>query len=438
MTFMQRLTPILSVFCTLLTIACDDEPLATFEGPTLPYEKSAFVVPPSEAEPNNPEGHWPKEIRSVGMDHEDALVLRNSTDVINQRLGKVTLNLPLLSRITNEDCVNPNTSQSIEPKEVLGKELMKLRQEGLALDEVIVNVELLLPQRTGIYHACLTGFGAQFFHPEHRAYVLRILKELAEVEDVSTITVGIDLNSYYHLKDPDSEFSYRWDYANLMTLYQEAYDAMKEVNPKLLIGPGFSWSLLLNRTLPKIAEEFDLSLDQSNERNLALEIALQRTIWVALTTSEGEIKADFVGVSLTPNPSDAPFNGNAQQDQAQITEHYAQVALMGAPLHPLDRTPLKVLPLAFPQVDWTSPNNVGTNGKAPFIERIKVALRHIKPLFVSWLRLSDLPIQPAESSICRIFTNAPKNYPESFCFAALFDSNGVPRAVWETFTTDPQ
>jgi len=427
-----RLPSLLVMVCALLT-ACGDEPLPVLDGPTLPYDQSAFVVPPSQGEASNPDGHWPKELRSVGMDHEDILVLRNTADEVNDKLGKVTFNLPLLSRITNQMCEPMNRAPMIEPKAVLTQELAQLRQEGLELDEVIVNVELLTPKRTGVHHACLTGFGPSFFNPEHRAHVLRALRELAEMSEVSVVTVGVDLNAYYHLKDLSTERSYRWDYANLITLYQEAYDEMKAVNSDLMIGPGLSWDLVINRTLPQVAEELALSLDDTQERDLALEISLQRTVWSALVTPIGELKADFVGVSLTPNPSEAPFQGNVlEEQQPVINDYYAQVGLMGAPLNPTDRSPLNALPLAFPQVNWMQ------GGKHDALQRLKVALQHIRPLFVSWLRLSDLPTMPESSSICSIFTNDPKSYPESFCSAGLFRSSGVARDAWELFTTDPE
>ena len=427
-----RLPSLFVTLCALLT-ACGDEPLPVLDGPTLPYDRSAFVVPPSQADASNPEGHWPKALRSVGMDHEDILVIRNTATEVNGKLGKVTFNLPLLSRITNQMCEPINRAPMIEPKAVLTQELAQLRQEGLELDEVIVNVELLTPKRTGIHHACLTGFGPSFFNPEHRAHVLRALRELAEVDEVSAVTVGVDLNAYYHLKDLSTERSYRWDYANLVTLYQEAYDEMKAVNSELMIGPGFSWDLILNRTLPQVAEELELSLEVSQEKDLALEVSLQRTVWSALVTSTGELKADFVGVSLTPNPSEAPFMGNVlEEQQPVINAHYEQVALMGAPLHPVDRSPLELLPLAFPQVNWAQ------GGKHDALARMKIALHHIQPLFVSWLRLSDLPTMPESNSICRIFTNDPKSYPESFCSAGLFRSSGAARDAWELFTTDPE
>lgn len=432
MSSILRLIATLISLSALLAVACDDEPLPIVEGPTLPYGRSAFAVPPSEADPSNPEGHWPKELRAVGMDDEDALIIRNTSDEINGKLGKVTFNLPLLSRITNQECEPMNRAQMIEPRAVLTQQLDELRAEGLEIDEVVVNVELLNPKRTGIYHTCLTGFGPTFFNPEQRAHVLRALRELAELDEVSAVTVGVELNAYYHLKDPSTERSYRWDYANLMTLYQEAYDAMKGVNSALKVGPGFSWELLINRTLPQVAEELELSLEDSAARDVALELSLQRTIWSALTTADGTLKADFVGVSITPNPSEAPFDGDVQQEQAVIDAYYARVGLMGAPLHPVERDALEPLPLAFPQMNWTQ------GGKHEALLRLKVALRHIRPLFASWLRLSDLPTEPASNSTCRIFTNDPKSYPESFCSAGLFRSSGAAREAWELFTTDPQ
>ena len=416
---------------------CAEEGLPQLSGPTLPIEDSTFTLPPSEASASNPEGHWSREQRGVAMDKEDVLLLRSKGAEVNEALGTLTLNLPLLSLQSNVACLEEGAAEEREPLAQLNQTLSALRDAGLSPERVVVTVELLTPKQNSLYHVCLNGGEPRFFTPAHRAHVLSTLRELAASSEVSAVTLGASLNSYYHLTDPMSGFEYRWDYPNLVSLYHETYSAMKEVNPELLVGPGLSWGTLINTTTPRVAEELELNLDEQAEADLALEVALRRSVWSLLTTREGELRADFVGVSLRPNTVEAPFNGNADTDVATLEAYYSELALLGTPINPINSDPLEVLPLAFTQLDWTSPNGANANLKGVFLTGLKVALRHVNPLWVSWLRLSDLPKLPAESSICKIYTSAPKNYPESFCFAALFDANGQPRDAWEVFSTDP-
>ena len=437
MTSMKRRLALIMTLSLLGALACDEGALPQLDGPTSPIEDSAFVLPPSQAQASNPEGHWPRELRSVAMDIDDRLVMRNSADEINERLGKLTLNLPLLSRVTNQDCVALNRAEMIEPRATLERQLEQIRAEGVTIDELVVNVELLTPKRAGIYHTCLGGVGPIYYNPEHRAHVLSALQDLAELDGLSAVTIGVELNAYYHLNNISTGQSARWDYPNLVSLYHEAYTLMKELNPELMIGPGLSWTKLMNQTTPEVAEELSLDLEDRNQRELALELALKRSVWSLLVNDEGELMADFVGVSLVSKQGEVPFEGNAEREQGDITAYFAQVGLMGAPLHPIDRSPLPSLPLAFSQLDWSSPNNANASGKGPYLERLKVALAHISPLFVSWLRLSDLPTQPASTSVCGGYTSEPKSYPETFCYAGLFDSSGVAREAWELFTSNP-
>jgi len=424
----------LGALSPLALSACGEDPASPpppLTGPTLPIEDFTFTEP--TAAPDGP-GHWPKAARGVSLDEEDLDVLRARRDAFNGDLGLLVINRPLLTLVTREACLTPARAAAQEPLAQVRALLEELRAEGVTLQDVVVNVELLRASRTDLYHQCLAATPALFYSRDHRAHILKALTELADLEGLTAITFGVDLNAYYHLTD-DTGLERRWDYINLISLYHEVYDALKAKRPDLKVGPGLSWGRLMNQTRAGVAEELALDLADPAQAHLALEVALRRTAWPLLVSPDGAPKADFVGASLTPAVAEAPFNNQADPPQDALDAYYLPLPLLGRPAADLTGEPLE-LPIAYPQVDWTTEGKFKANEKATFLERVKIALRHVAPLFVSWLRFSDLP-DTAGSSKCAIFTADPKLYPKSFCFAGLFGDSGQPKTAWDAYTADP-
>ena len=241
------------------------------------------------------------------------------------------------------------------------------------------------------------------------------------------------MNSYYHLTDMRG-VERRWDYANFVTLYYEIYDAIKEVNPDVKVGPGVSWSALSSTSTAQVAAEFDLNLDEPDEAMLAFEIAADRTVWSLLVDPMGVQKADYVGVSLTPQVPEAPFSGVPEPDDMDsVYAFYRNLPLVGAP----PALSSGALPIAFTQIDWPSPNNFTTGNKEPFLKTLKASVSHVTPLWVAWRRFSDLPKDPPESSKCGAYTGELRGYGEDYCFSGLVDFLGKVRSVWDEMIQDP-
>ena len=425
--------PLALTLSALALIACGEDPAAPapLTGPTLPIEDFTFAEPTPAAE--GP-GHWEKAARGVSLDEEDLVVLRARLDEVNGKLGRLIINRPLLTLVTLDSCLTPARATAQEPLAQLRALIERLRATGVTLEELVVNVELIRPGQADIYHQCLTSNPALFYSPEHRAHVIKAFTDLADLEGLTAITFGVDLNAYYHMKDA-MDLERRWDYLNIISLYQEVYEAIKAKRDTLKVGPGLSWGRLMNQTRAGIAEELSLDLSDPTQANIALEVGLRRTIWPLLVGPDGTQKADFVGASLIPAKAEAPFENSAEPDQATLNAYYLNLPLMGRPASDLTPTPFE-LPIAYPQLDWTTDANALVNEKASFLERVKIALRHVDPLFVGWLRFSDLP-SIGDENCGRSFTDPPKSYPKSFCFSGLFGDSGRAKAVWDIFTTDP-
>jgi hypothetical protein len=177
------------------------------------------------------------------------------------------------------------------------------------------------------------------------------------------------MNQYYHL--PDTNINHRWDYANFIFLYHDIYKAIKEVNSDIKVGPGLSWSVLMSQTVPSIKDEFTVmreegtmseewinssNLNEAQQELFFFEIAAKRTIWPLLVNNEGQVKADFIGLNMTPNPNQEPFNGNSNptdEDYNRVRQYYRLVSTLLRVSHGDQE---HQIPLVLPQIDWESPN----------------------------------------------------------------------------------
>ena len=265
---------------------------------------------------------------------------------------------------------------------------------------------------------------------DHREHTLQAFKDLASLDGIDYITVGVDLNRYFHLTDMKG-IERSWDYANLVTLYREIYDAIKTENPNVSVGPGVNWSTLMGLTHPQVAAELSLDTTDPVQNLIAFEVAADRTIWSLMIDEDGATKADYIGVNLAPFVADPPFNNSPDPEDKDAVRSFYQLLPLVASLP----SEAKALPIAFTQIDWSSSNNAMTGGKTPFLKVLKESVSHVNPTWASWRRLSDLPVEPVESSKCATYEQ--RGYKTDFCFSGLVDYVGKARDVWTEFIQSP-
>ncbi len=407
---------------SLLCLSCGDDALPTIDGETkLPPLTEATITPTALGQTS---GHWEKSRRAVAIDQEDFIVLNATKDRIEDVFSQLVINVPLIDKRTREDCLTGMRANDALPAFTVPRILDEIKSKGFSFEKVVVQVDLLSYDRTRLYHQCIEESGASapsFFLEEIREETLEAFRDLARIDDIDAVVIGLELNAYSQLEN-DRNVNRIWDYVNLIDLYHEVYTEMKDLNTELSVGPSISWTTLKLDTLPAIAEEFDL--DPADL--LTFELGLRRTIW-PLLTYQGEASADFLGVSLIPRSAEPPYLGTpTPETPTMVDAYYQNLDLLSAT--PSLNTPL---PIAFTMVDWLTSNNANGGQKTDYLITLKRALSRISPEWVAWRRLSNIPEEPPQTSPCGAVMN--RGYEKDFCYAGLLDYNGQPRSVWEEF-----
>lgn len=411
---------------TLCLAACGDE---ADPGPEPPVE-----VLPEAPEPEYTDGHWAKAQRGIALDEDDLPVIQANAGLPPERLetdfGLLVLNRPYVDWRASI-CPRSNEAPNFQPLATAERFIASLKADkGVEYDRVAVNVDLLSPARRSLLYVCFDrGAPDPLFEVvEHREKIVAAFTDLAGLADLEYITVGLEMNRYYHLESG----KFRADYANWVTLYREVYDAIKAVNPDIKVGPGLSWAVLMTRTAPEIATVMGLE-DGSVE---AVYRAYQRTVAPLLSAGRGtdrRVTADFIGFSIVPFGSEPPFQGQpAPEDESAkqaILDYYLLLPVVAAGL-----------PVTFPQIDWAVESGSTASLKGPFLTSLKHATSHVDVAWAAWRRLADLPRQPAEANPCVRYTGSTEatlRYPIDYCSAGMIEPSGKVRDVLDIFTTDP-
>lgn len=414
---------------------------------------------PEDAVPELDDGHWGFEQRAIPLDTEDFAVLQAdegaagvSVEVLRGGFKSLVLNLPYLDYLRGgagtNDCVDAEDAEDAFPLASARAFIDRLEsQEGLTFDAIIVNVDLMNPQRAdlasprvpAIYHIC--GQDPFFGDPEHRASILQAFTELASLPNLAYVTVGTELNKYtfYQTPEPDRRLVPE-DYVNLATLYREIYAAVKAVSPEVKVGPGFSWDFMMSVSVPSIASEFGISDPRSIA---AFYRTWQRTIYPFLVSAgtpnqfPNGLSADFVGLTMLPDTEADPFQGDpaptGDEAIADVEAYYRFVPRMGA----LELGGAGPLPVAFTQIDWPVKSGSFRNQKAPFLETFKRSVSHADVAFAAWRRMSDvLTDLDGQTPPCDRLIEGYGQTKE-FCNSGLTNDTGSNRDALQIFLTDP-
>ncbi len=405
-------------------VACSEETVPE-EAPVEPLP----ALPPVGAAP----GHWAAAQRGVALDGDDLQIVNTpptgiSAADLRAAFGVVVLNRPYVDSLATR-CLSPAMALATQPRQTAEALLAAFRAKDTALtwDRVAVNVDLLTPDRSALLNVCFEEGGdnvnPRFDIVEHRRSVIAAFEALAGLPDVAYITVGLDMNQYFHTRVADAQRVD--DYTNYVTLYREVYAAIKAVNADVKVGPGISWSVFRTLTVPEVARDHGLEADSLE----ALVLAHRLTIQPLLTDGRGGPRAaDYLGISMRPQVSLEPFRGSPggeddPEARAAILEWYRPVGLVAGDL-----------PVVLPVIDWAELGAGAKNGA--YLETLKTALSGVNVEWAAWHRMSDLP----RDSLCTKYTGRPDplDYPETYCVSGIFNSSGDAdtRGVLETFTAE--
>ncbi|MGK0359938.1 MAG: hypothetical protein ACI9U2_002244 [Bradymonadia bacterium] len=397
--------------------ACDDDPAPV--GPQPPP-----LTLPDEPDAPQGAGNFTVEQRGITLDADDFAVLVETTnngitlDRIRNEFGRLVVNRPYVDWRASI-CVDSDDASRYQPRATLEELVDDLStQRSLSFEKIAVNVDLLSPAGQDLIFVCYGADDPRFDVLPHREAVVAAFIELAQVPNVDYITVGLEMNRYYHLRVGDDRVID--DYTNFITLYREVYDAVKAENPAIKVGPGLSWATFQRRTVPDIADELGLEDDGME----AFVRAWERTVQPLLGSTNART-ADFVGLSMIPFVQESPFNGvPAPDDVAAITEYHRRIPVLA-----------DGLPVTFSQIDW--PGAV-RGPKGDYLTTLKAATAHVDLAWAAWRRTSDVP-DTVGASPCAKYTQAREAtlaYPQDFCTAGLVSDNNSGKPVLEVFVAE--
>lgn len=382
--------------------------------------------------------------RGLTLDADDLILIPSGSPgmevnaaFLEARFGLLVLNEPFHQDPTG--CPSVNEAPRYQPKASAEALLASPRFQNseLSFDRIAVNVDLLNPTRTDLLSICQPGATLRFDLGVHREQVLQAFRDLASLDNVAYITVGLDMNRYYHVM-VDGERR-QDDYSNWVTLYREVYDAIKDVNPDIKVGPGISWNVLMLETAPEMVTEYglgELGAGRSVPDHLlqkAVTLAAQRTVWPLLAVGRApnaQPKADYLALGMVQNPNLPPFNGSPEPTDAEAAlRHFVHAPLVA-----------NGVPIVLPQIDWETQTAATAVNKATFLTLVKKALSHTEIEWAAWRRFSDVPELDGGSNPCGKYTerlDPTLNFPVDYCYSGLLTTTGQVRPVFSVLTQAP-
>jgi hypothetical protein len=401
--------------------------------------------PPAPFSPKIPqgaltEGHFSLAQRAVSLDKEDAIYFRQFKEMYADLFSRAVFHVPLVDQ-PSATAVKLADAKPSQPLALAQARLNKLNEFQISYDHISVSVDILTQFRTKLRSLKLeTSNNAEpaFYLTEYRQHTIKAFEDLATLPGITDITVGLDLNHYYHLDNKAG------DYNNLITLYREIYQAIKAKNAEIKVGPSFDWHLLMTQSVPAIAQEYDLDITDDAVRPRLMAYTIELTIKPFLKDNTTSY-ADFVGMSFNVDTTlgqelfagNPDFKGDAEKT-AKVNAFYQYIPYALDLSKSLDGSAQR-LPLVINQIDWEG-GSIDAKKKGDYLKLLKSAISANTIEWASWRRLLDIPENPPETSSCRIYKqNAlePDMTDLSVCYAGMLDQNGQAKTVFAEFTTNP-
>ena len=391
-------------------------------------------------------GTFEQSLLEVPVDDLDLQVVGQRAEVaalVNASFDRVALNLDYVDiRFTSGCLSSSDASYRLAP---MASELLEqIRRDGITIEKVAVNVELLTPARQpsrGSDYPVLGVCAAnntdepRFGSADHRRNLLNDFQALADLPGVERITIGVDMNALYHIDQGGRVGS---DYSNFISVYREIYRSLKMSHPNVSVGPGLSFDVFERRTIPFVAERVLVLSDcdetvcaDAAQRLQAAHAAYELTIEPFVNDETGEQISDFIGWSIVPPAIGRPFDGAPTFEtadggvddarRASIIQYFEALLWV---------TSWSELPSVVYHLDW-----VGSRGKQEKAKMGRVvvdALSPILPAAFGWRRLTDLPTGEIggaadRSSICSQKISSSKEEmvrPDHYCGSGLIDGSG--------------
>ncbi|MGC6417267.1 MAG: hypothetical protein ACON3Z_09110 [Bradymonadia bacterium] len=416
--------------------------------------------PVPEAIPDMPSmsysaGHLSVNQRALPLDRFDLQVLpgirTHSVSEISELFGAVVINAPFVE--WPAACAPASESNNVQPAAIVEERLSAIRAAGIESPTVAVNVDILTPGRSSMYHICFAEGASRprFDVSEYQRQLSAAMMDLADIEAVKYITIGVDMNVYYH-NEVDGERPAD-DYTNFMLTYQSLFDQLKEKRADLKVGPGLNYAYFRALAMSEIGAEYGYERPEDDASSKAWDtfdaaasyFADRRLVEPLIATGTGAnrvVKADYIGLSFMPFPNAYPFNGEPRPSDAGQLQ---RVIDWYRPLQHLVKVGVAedapTLPIVVTQADWPE-GQIKRPKKAVFLETLKEVLSPFQVEWFAWRRFSDLP-DPEVGSPCAQFTRSSDpefSFPGEYCGSGMVDQYGTVEesdSVFRTLTESP-
>jgi len=283
-----------------------------------------------------------------------------------------------------------------------------------------------------------------FWRNEYREAVLEAVTTTATEQHPQYFVVGADMERFLTMEGGAN------DYANFVTLYREAYAAIKVASPSTKVGAGINWvrfqldvvptMTLLPYEYPEGVELTELAQVscatlQGTEEEVAL---LQAACTQKAFAQYIEPLLHFLAPVQSPDPA-APPEEPVYVTTADIIGLAARPnqgdfnntpALCPATFFDGLRGWSQDFPVVYYEVNWQISSAVGFGKQDEWLTTLIERNLGVQVEVLAWATLKDLL-----SNDCGKMTN-DLGAPDYVCFSGLWKDSSAPKEVYETLMTD--
>jgi hypothetical protein len=286
-----------------------------------------------------------------------------------------------------------------------------------------------------------------FYRDEYRAAVLDQVRRAAQAHRPDYLIIGAEMLRFLSVPGGAD------DYTNFVTLYREAYDAVKSLSPSTQVGAGIDWVHLQEVVAPaQVLRADDLPDDLKPEQPDGV---IQCN---ALPTSD-PAKAPRYRRACTdkafmtyvepllrvPNPNYDPERPGAAAQYLPASDILA--LSLSAPSQTFGGNPVNcpedyfgylrlwsgTWPVVYYQANWQITSTVSENKQGEWLQAVVDRNKGVNVALLAWAHLKDLRSVPD----CQKLRSSDIGAPDWVCFQGLFSESGRAKDVFKTLTGAP-
>jgi hypothetical protein len=283
-----------------------------------------------------------------------------------------------------------------------------------------------------------------FYRDEYREAVLNQVKLAAQTHRPDYLVIGAEMLRFLSMPGGID------DYPNYVTLYREAYDAVKSLSPSTKVGAGIDWVYLQEVVAPAQVLRADDLPDDLKPQDPEGSIPCN-----ALPTGEAELvtrykractdKAFMTYVEPLLRIANPAYDPEKPGAAAQFLQAADFLALsLSAPSQTFSGTPAncpedyfgylrlwsQTWPVVYYQANWQITSSVSENKQQEWLQVVIDRNQGVNVEVLAWAQLKDLRSVPD----CQKLKSTDIGAPDWVCFQGMFSESGRAKSAWELLT----